>query len=43
VLDVLVAATSFPAYDRLGATADVPDAAADVLHRLLVTAVAGRR
>jgi AcrR family transcriptional regulator len=35
LLDVVVAVTSFPAYDRLGATADTPDAAADVLHRLI--------
>jgi AcrR family transcriptional regulator len=39
LLDVVVAVTSFAAYDRLAATADAPDAAADVLHRLLVTAV----
>jgi AcrR family transcriptional regulator len=35
VLDVVVAVTSFPAYDRLGATADAPDAAAVLLHRLI--------
>jgi AcrR family transcriptional regulator len=35
VLDVVVAVTSFPAYDRLGATADTPDAAAVLLHRLI--------
>lgn len=35
VLDLLVAVTSFPAYDRLGPTADAPDVAADLLHRLI--------
>jgi hypothetical protein len=35
VLDVVVAVTSFPAYDRLGDTADAPEVAADLLHRLL--------
>jgi hypothetical protein len=34
LLDVVVAVTSFPAYDRLGATAHAPDAA-DLLHRLI--------
>jgi AcrR family transcriptional regulator len=41
VLDVLVAVTSFPAYDRLGDTADAPDVAADVLHRLIRELVPG--
>ena len=41
LLDVVVAVTSFPAYDRLGATADAPDVAADVLHRLLGPALPG--
>lgn len=41
LLDVVVAVTSFPAYDRLGPTADAPEAAADVLHRLLGPAVPG--
>jgi AcrR family transcriptional regulator len=35
VLDLLVAVSSFPAYDRLGPTADAPDVAADLLHRLI--------
>ncbi|HEY6747251.1 MAG TPA: TetR/AcrR family transcriptional regulator [Mycobacteriales bacterium] len=35
VLDTVVAVTSFPAYDRLGVTADAPEVAADILHRML--------
>jgi len=35
VLDLLVGVTSFPAYDHLGPTADAPDVAADLLHRLV--------
>jgi AcrR family transcriptional regulator len=35
LLDLLVAVTSFPAYDHLGPTADAPDVAADLLHRLI--------
>jgi AcrR family transcriptional regulator len=35
VLDVVVAVTSFPAYDRLGDTAEAPEVAADLLHRML--------
>lgn len=41
LLDVVLAMTSFPAYDRLAATAAAPDAAADVLHRLLAPALSG--
>lgn len=35
VLDLIVAVTSFPAYDRLGPTADTPDVAAGLLDRLI--------
>jgi AcrR family transcriptional regulator len=35
LLDVVVAVTSFPAYEHLGPTADTPDVAADLLHRLI--------
>jgi len=40
LLDLLVAVTSFPAYDHLGATADAPDLAADLLYRLIRPLVA---
>jgi AcrR family transcriptional regulator len=40
VLDLLVAVTSFPTYDRLGLSADAPDVAADLLHRLIRELVA---
>jgi AcrR family transcriptional regulator len=40
LLDLLVAVTSFPAYDHLGPTADAPDLAADLLHRLIRPLVA---
>jgi AcrR family transcriptional regulator len=40
LLDLLVAVTSFPAYDHLGPTADAPDLAADLLHRLIRQLVA---
>lgn len=40
LLDLLVAVTSFPAYDHLGPTAEAPDLAADLLHRLIRPLVA---